>query len=160
MSSDAQKMFETLCAMLDNIKWKYLRDDKNMIVYTSAKGNELTIPLHILISKKRNLMYTKSPMPFLVPKEKMLKMSMATSIANFSMLNGCFELDPESGYIGFRIIVPFGDCQISESICHYMVMLTCEMVDKFNDKFQKILNDEITIDELKAFVKEPILPQA
>lgn len=160
MNQDAQRTYDTLCAMLDKIKWKYQRDDEKLIIRTSAIGKDLTMPLHIVVSETRNVMYTKSPLPFVVPQERRTDMSVATSIVNFSMLNGCFEFDMASGFLGFRIVVPFGGCQISEATCHYMVMLTCEMVDKFNDKFQKISKGEMSLDELTAFVKQPPMAQA
>lgn len=160
MNQDARRTYETLCSMLDKINWKYRRDDEKLIVRTSAIGKDLTMPLHIVVSETRNLMYVKSPLPFTVDSARRADMCVATSIVNYSMLNGCFEFDVSGGYLGFRLVVPFGGCQISESVCHYMVMLTCEMVDKFNDKLQAVAAGEMTLEELSAFVNRPPMAQA
>ncbi len=148
---DATRVYNTLCSMLNNIKWSYERDDEKLTVKTSAIGNDLKIPLHIYVSTERQVMYVKSPMPFSVSQDKRQLVGNAVHIANYSMLNGCFEYDISDGYVGFKIVVPFAQSIISEEVCHYMVMLTCSMVDKFNDKFLMLINGKMTLQEFKVF---------
>lgn len=160
MNDEVKKTFETLCAMLDGIKWKYKRDDEKLTVTTSAIGKDLTMPLRIVVSGDRHVMYVKSAMTFSVPEHKRATICYATTLANFSMLNGCFEFNMENGYLGFRIVVPFEGSVVGEETCRYMVMLTCQMVDKFNDKFKKLVDDEMSMPEFVKFVQPPKLPQA
>lgn len=151
---DARRVYNTLCSMLNNIKWNYDRDDEQLTVKTSAIGDDLKIPLRIYVSADRQVMYVKSPMPFSVSEDKRQLLGNAIHIANYSMLNGCFEYDLSDGYIGFKIVVPFSQSIISEDVCHYMVMLSCQMVDKYNDKFLMLLNGKMTLDEFNEFANK------
>lgn len=150
-NSDAQRTYGTMCRMLDNINWKYNRDDANLVITTGAVGNDLSMQLRIVVSADRNVMYIKSPMPFTVPAAKMGEMSYAVNIANYSMLNGCFELDIYGGYLGFKAVVPFAESIISEEVCKYLVMLVCTMADKFNDKFKDLIEDKMSLEQFRAF---------
>ncbi len=152
-NKDAQKMYETFCNMLENIHWKFRRDDDKLVILTSAIGNDLSMPLQVVVSASRNVLYIKSHLPFTVPRDMIGDVSVALHLANYSMLNGCFEYDINTGYVGFKVVMPFGGCLISEETCHYLTMLTCNMVDKFNDKLDKLIKKEITLLDFKKFVE-------
>ena len=150
----AQKAFDTLCLALDNMKWKYNRDAANRVVTTTAIGKDLTINLRMVVSEERRLMYIKSLLPFDVPESKRDVVGRAVNIANFSILNGCFEYDQFAGKLGFRIVVPFFNTELTEEVYHYAVMLTCQMVDKFNDKILALANGTMTLQEFKEFAQK------
>ena len=150
-ASLAQAAFETICLMLDDIKWKYERNKANLTVRTSAIGKDLKMDLRIVVDEKRTLAHIKSPMPFTVPEEKLDMLGKAVNIANFSMLNGCFERDYSSGFLCFKVVVPYMDCELSKGVYHYALMLTCQMVDKFNDKFAALIENRMTLQEFQEF---------
>lgn len=149
----AKNTYNTLCKTLDNMKWKYQRDDEKLVVNTTAVGEDLTIKLRIVVSAERQVMYVKSPMPYSIPQTSRDVVSKALHIANFSMLNGCFEYDVNDGYVGFRMVVPFATSTISEEVCRYMVILTCQMVDKFNDKILALAKRNLTLEEFSDAAK-------
>lgn len=150
--SEAKTMYGTLCQTLDNMKWRYGKDEGNLVVHTSAVGEDLTIQLFIKVDAERQVMYLKSPMPFTVPAPKRDAVSAGVIAANFAMLNGSFELDTVNGQLAFKVVVPFMKSIISENVCHYMIMLGCHMTDKFNDKFKALVDDRMTLDEFKTYV--------
>lgn len=150
----AQRAFDRLCQVLDNMKWKYNRDVANRIITTTAVGNDLTINLRMVVSEERRLMYIKSVMPFEVSEGKRDLVGKALHIANYSILNGCFEYDQFAGRLGFRIVIPFFDCELSEEVYRYAVMLTCQMVDKFNDKILNLINGKMSLQEFREFAEK------
>ena len=99
-------------------------------------------------------MYLKSGMPYTVPQDKIDELCKAVIIANWAMLNGSFEMDVNDGYIAFKLIVPFMESIVSEKVCRYMINLSCDMVDRFNDKFQKLADSRMTLDEFKEFTAQ------
>ena len=60
---DAQAVYRTLCAALDNMKWHYEKEEEKLIIRTSAVGDDLTIKLFIKVDASRSVMYLKSPCP-------------------------------------------------------------------------------------------------
>lgn len=152
--SEAKVMYNTLCNTLDNMKWHYNKEEDKLVVRTSAVGEDMSMKLYIKVDSDRSVMYLKSGMPFTVPQEKIDELSKAVIIANWAMLNGSFEMDMSDGYIAFKLVVPFMESIVSEKVCRYMITLSCNMIDKFNDKFDKIVKGTMTLAELKSFADE------
>lgn len=150
---EAKAMYNTLCTTLDNMKWHYEKEEENLIIRTGAVGEDLSMKLYMKVDAERSVMYLKSPMPFKIPKEKIGLLTTATIIANWQMLNGSFEMDVADGYLGFKMVVPFMESIVSEKACRYMINLSCNMVDKFNDKFQDLAEGRKTITEFSAFAE-------
>lgn len=155
--SEAKAMYGTLCQTLDNIKWRYGKEDDKLVIHTSAIGEDLTIQLFMRVDSERQVMFLKSPMPYQIPESKRETVATAVTVANFAMLNGSFEMDMANGYLAFKIVVPFMKSLISENVCHYMIMLGCRMTDRFNDKFKALIDDRLTLDEFKTFVSTAAL---
>ena len=149
--SEATTLYNTLCQTLDNMRWHYTKEEDNMVVRTTAVGQDLEMKLFMKIDVDRQVMYLKSPMPFDIPVDKRKDMLVAVAAANYSMLNGSFEFDMADGYLAFKIVVPFMESIISERVCHYMINLACQMTDKFNDKFKALVDGTMTLHEFNSF---------
>ncbi len=145
----AERNYQRLCATLEKMQWKFKREDSRREIVTDAIGDGLTIALRFYVNAERQLMYVKSPMPYQIEQTARDVVGQAVNIANYSMLNGCFEYDADRGYLAFRMVVPFDKCELSEEICKYLVLLTCQMVDKYNGKFFSLSKGEITLEQFK-----------
>ena len=154
IANDAQKVYSTLCTQLDNMKWKNSRYDLTRTISTTAVGKDLTVNLRFYVSEQRKLFYVKSPLPFIVPEATRDVVGKALHIANFSMLNGCFEYNVDTGYVGFKILMPIEGCEVSLAACKYMILLTCQMVDKFNDKLLAVAKELMTLQQFNDFVQK------
>lgn len=154
--NEAKAMYNTLCSSLDKKNWKYSKEEENLIVRTSAVGDDLTMKLYIKVDASRSVMYLKSGIPFSspVPQTKIFDLTQAVIIANWAMLNGSFEMDRKDGYVAFKVVIPFMESIISERVCKYMIDMSCDMIDKFNDKFVAIAENRMTIDEFQAFADQ------
>ena len=149
--SEAKALYGTLCNTLDNMKWTYNREEENLIIRTSAVGDDLSIKIMIKIDSERQVMYLKSPMPFPIPEQTRDTMAKAIIMANYSMLNGSFEFDFSDGYLAFKMVIPYMESIISEAVCKYMIVLSCSMTDKFNDKFQALAEGRMTLAEFEKY---------
>ena len=150
---EAKALYKTLCQTLDNMKWTYNKEEEKFIIRTSAVGDDLSMKLMIKIDADRQVMYLKSPMPFAIPESARDRIGKAVLIANYSMLNGSFEFDFSDGYLAFKMVIPYMESIISEAVCKYMIVLSCSMTDKFNDKFQAVSEGRMTLDELQKFAE-------
>ena len=149
--NEAKVLYKTLCQTLDNMKWHYTKEEDKFIIRTSAVGKDLRMELYMKIDADRQVMYLKSPMPFTVPVEQRDLLTKAVITANYTMLNGSFEFNVPDGYLGFKVVVPFMESIISEKVCHYMIMVSCDMTDKFNDKFKALVDGTMTLADFNAF---------
>ena len=149
--TEAKALYRTLCQTLDNMKWHYNKEEEKLIIRTSAVGDDLSMKLMIKIDADRQVMYLKSPMPFAIPDHVRDTMAKAILYANYSMLNGSFEFDFSDGYLAFKMVIPYMESIISEAVCKYMIVLSCSMTDKFNDKFQALAEGRMTLAEFERF---------
>ena len=154
--NEAQALYNTLCQTLDNMKWGYSKEEDVFVVRTKAIGNDLTMDLLIKIDPDRQVMYLKSPMPFTVPESLRDTLAKAVIMANYTMLNGSFEYDLSDGYIAFKMVVPYMESILSERVCHYMIMISCQMTDQFNDKFEALAVGKMTLEEFATFCQEQL----
>ena len=150
---EAKALYNTLCETLNNMKWTYTKEEEKLIVRTSAVGDDLSMKLMIKIDAERQVMYLKSPMPFAIPEYTRDFLGKAVLIANYSMLNGSFEFDYSDGYLAFKMVVPYMESIISEAVCKYMIVLSCSMTDKFNDKFQALSEGRMSLADFEKFAK-------
>ena len=148
---EARALYNTLCATLDNMQWRYDKEEDNLVVNTMAVGNDLSMRLMIMVDAERQVMFLKSPMPFVVPAESHDLIAKAILLANYSMLNGSFEFDFRDGYLAFKMVVPYMESIISEAVCKYMIIVSCAMTDKYNDKFQALAQGRMTLAEFAQF---------
>lgn len=152
--NEAQALYKTLCQTLDNMKWGYSKEEDLFVVRTKAIGNDLTMDLFIKIDAERQVMYLKSPMPFTVPQSSRDTLAKAVIMANYTMLNGSFEMDLTDGYVAFKMVVPYVESILSEHVCHYMIMVSCQMTDKFNDKFKALVDGKMTLADFATFCQQ------
>ena len=149
--SEGKALYGTLCSTLDGMKWTYNKDEENLVIRTSAVGDDLSMKLMIKIDSERQVMYLKSPMPFDIPTQVRDTMAKAIIMANYSMLNGSFEFDFSDGYLAFKMVIPYMESMISQAVCKYMIVLSCSMTDKFNDKFKALAEGRMSLAEFEKF---------
>lgn len=154
--SEASIMFKTLCTTMDNMSWRYKADQDKLVVYTNAVGKDLTINLIINVDVRRQLMCLRSPLPFKISQDNFPTVAQGVIIANYTMLNGSFELDSEGGYIGFKMVVPFEDCIVGEAVCRYMILTSCKMTDIFNMKLKQLADGQLTLGQFRQYSVEAV----
>ena len=152
-ADEARVVFNTLCRALDNMQWKYDKEERTdgYVVFTSAVGKDLTMKLAITVDADRQVIYLKSPMPFRVPQEMRDDVAKALIFANWSMLNGSFEMDYSGGLVSFKIVIPYMDSMLSVEVFRYMIIISCQMIDKFNDKLQALAQGKMTLQQFREF---------
>lgn len=155
-ASEAKILYGTLCSFLDGKKLKYEKDESNLIVRMSFLGKSMTINFFIKVDASRSVMYLKSPMPFVIDGNNKEAMIHAVTMANWTMLNGMFEIDLDHGYIGFKLVVPFMESLLSEQLCKYMIDTSYRMVNIFNEKLGSVADGAMSLEEFEAFSRQAI----
>lgn len=132
-NSESKVCFRTLKTTLDNMQWKY-EVKEEFFIATSAKGDNMEIPIFVGIDPQKPCLFIHAPMPFEIDPSKTDLFARALCEINFSMLIGSFDLDTTRNRIVYKATLPFMECLVSEAACKYMILLTCYMSDKFNSK--------------------------
>lgn len=141
----AQETYATLCATLDGLEWNYEKDEENLTIETTAKGDDLRMPITVRIYPEKQLVWLLSYIPIEIPSEKRLEIAAAVSLVDNRLVNGCFEFDMRKGSLYFRMTNSFIGSTLSPEIFRYMIYCTCSTVDDYNDKFEALANGTIGI---------------
>ena len=149
----AKTVYSTLCAMLDENDWHYEKDEDNLTISCSARGEDLPIMIQMEVDAKRHLVTLLSHLPFLVPENRRTALAVAVSQANNGMVDGSFDYDFNKGSIVFRMTSSYIDSLIGKELLDYMVMCSCATVDQYNDKFLIVAKSEMTNEEILMFIK-------
>ena len=147
----AKATYETLCRTLDNMKWKYSKNDETLSVQCGVQGDDLPIEIGIEVDIERTLVILLSRMPFVIQEDKRLDIAVAISAINNGLVDGCFDYDIGTGYVFFRMCNSFIDRDLGETLFAYMVVCSCHHVDEYNDKFLMISKGMLGIEQ---FIQE------
>ena len=149
----AQAVYKSLCAMLDEREWHYKRDDEELMIKCGAQGDDLPMEIRIEIDRKRQLVSLLSQMPFGIPESRRAELAVAVSQANNGMVDGSFDYDYTSGRIIFRMTSSYRESLIGKKLLEYMLVCACHTIDEYNDKFLMVAKNDMTIEEILEFVK-------
>ena len=131
----AQLVYQTICAALDNRNWKYNKNPEKLMVSFGVKGEDLPLEFVILADEDRQLIRVLSPLPFKMSEDKRIEGAVAACAATFGMADGGFDYDVQTGGIVFRMTACYRESLIGENLIQYLISCACTMVDKYNDKF-------------------------
>jgi hypothetical protein len=116
-------------------RWHYEKDEENLEIECSARGEDLPMDIRIIVHADRQLIILLSVMPFIAPDTKRLDVAIATSIVNNKLVDGSFDYDVTSGHMVFRMTSSFIESEIDSEVFTYMLMVSFHTIDEYNDKF-------------------------
>ena len=143
----AKETYGTLCRTLDAKNWPYTKQKEKLMLHCGARGEDLAIDITFVLDPERMLILVMSPMPFTVPEDKRLDTAIAVSTLNNRMAHGCFDFDLDTGKMFYRMCNSFIESQIGEELFEYLLMATCGMVDKYNDKLLMLSEGKISLQQ-------------
>lgn len=134
----ALEVYDTLCAALDKLNFKYKKEGKDgddYVIRFGMVGDDLPMDFVMFVDGKRQLVRILSPLPFVFSEDKRLEGAIVTCRANYRMVNGCFDYDYKTGRTLFKITTSYRGSLIDSDLLIFMIGLANNMVDEFNDKF-------------------------
>lgn len=114
-----------------------LDEEHGVITANIRLGGLGSVQLHAVVIE--NTMILVYLLPNFVPECKRANMAEAISRANFGLGVGCFEMDFESGALGYRIAVPTDDGTVSLSQYRHCMGAGLATVGRFMPVFHRIM---------------------
>ena len=149
----AKVAFSTLCEMLDDRKWHYRRDDDKLTITCGVNGDDIAINVLMKIDPEKQLLVFYSTMPFEAPENRRDEMAVAVSRANWGMVDGSFDFNYLNGKILFRLTSSIRDSLVGKEMFAYVLDVAVSTVDDYNDKFEKVVNSNMSIDDVIKFIE-------
>ncbi len=143
----AKEVFDALCKTLENREWSFDKDEEALVINTGAKGEDLPIPLLIVVDKDRQLVRLLSPFLFNMNEDKRLDGAIASCVASYGLNDGNFDYNLSTGEIIFRMTESYRETIVGEEMLNYMISFSAAVIEKYNDKFYALNEGTLTIDE-------------
>lgn len=146
---NTKKNFAVLIACLEQRKLKYTvesTDGERPHVLIHFTGNDLPMSLHIFLRADRQIISVLSAMPFRMKEEKRRDAAAAVAYANHGLIDGSFDLNMESGEIRFRMTSSYMDTTATESLFAYMIYMSADTIDRYNDRFMMLNTGAMELD--------------
>lgn len=144
----AKATFDTLCEMLDGRGWKYDKLEDDFRIECSAQGDDLPIDIIMEVDADRKLVILFSKLPFNVPEDKRVEMSLAVSVVNYTMVDGSFDYNFMNGNTIFRLTTSYRESMLSTSALEYMLLVACNTVDEYNDQLLMLTKGKLSLDDI------------
>jgi len=150
----AKATFDTLCEMLDGRGWRYKKDEENFSIECGAQGDDLPLDIRMEVDAERMLVSLYSKLPFVVPEDKRVEMSLAISAVNYTMVDGSFDYNFLNGNTLFRLTSSYRNSMISTTALEYMLMVSCNTVDEYNDKLFMLCKGMMSLEDIVKAANE------
>ncbi len=135
-TTEARKVFETVCAMLDEDDIQYEKSEDELSVKFILRGNSIPCPYHISVDDRRELVGVHSEIPMKAKGDHMTTeirndLATAVSMVNYRMVNGSFGCDFDDGMVFFHMAMSYRDSEISKKAIEYMVYCSAGSIDEY-----------------------------
>lgn len=131
----AQKVYQAFIDHMTKKGFHFDRHDDDLVISMIAQGEDLPQPTIIRVLKDRDVVQVLSPIPSKIPEDKRVDGAIAVSVANYGMINGCFDYDMNDGEIRFRLAQSYVDIDFNDELVRYMLGIVFFTTDKYNDRF-------------------------
>ena len=143
----AQNVYNTLCAMMDEKKFRYQKHVEDLVITFTMNGDDIPMDFIVNIDAKRQLVRVLSSIPVVFGETKRIEGAIATSQVNYSLADGSFDFDFKNGKVLFRMTACFLDSLVTKELFEYMLSIACHTVDEFNDKFLMLAKGHLPLEE-------------
>ncbi|MBR6718763.1 MAG: YbjN domain-containing protein [Oscillospiraceae bacterium] len=150
---NTKKNAEVLLAMLDHRKLKYSVEEQTEArthIRIHFTGEDIPMTLHIILRADRQIASVLSVMPFFITEEHRNDAALAVTAANHGLIDGSFDLNMKNGEIRFRLTSCYIDSVLSESLFSYLMFVSAETIDRYNDRFMALNTGEMTLEQFLA----------
>lgn len=141
----ALKTYEVLCKALDARDWHYNRHDEDLVITCGVKGDDLPMDMIIMVREKQQVVSLISVLPFKIGEEQRIDGALAVCAANYGLINGSFDYDLTDGEVRFRLVTSFRNTELDEDVFDYMIMVSANTIDEYNDRFLMLGKGMITL---------------
>ncbi len=148
----ALKVYAALCGNMDELGWRYEKNEEQLSVKCCAQGKDLSMDISLEVNEQRQLILLLSYLPFIVSEERRVDMAVAVSVINSRLADGCFDYEIRYGQMIFRMTNSYCDSIPGRDLFSYMLLVSCKIIDEFNDKFMMLATGTIDLEKFIEIV--------
>lgn len=148
----ARDNFSKLCAVLDDNKFKYEKNDDELSIHCLAKGKEMPVEIIIKFNPQLEIVSLLSPLPFTVKEESRNSAAVAVARINFGMVDGNFDFNYSTGKLVFRLTASFANSILGKDAFEYVLFTSLQTVEEYNGKLLTVCEKNMSVDQIYNFI--------
>jgi hypothetical protein len=134
----AASIYQALTAQLKEIGIRSFEgkqdEDGDYVIEFKYTGEDLPMTIYLIVDVDRQLLRSISPLPVRFKEEQMNDAAQAICAINNRIVNGRFDLNVVKGNVSFTLCTSFMESLIADRVFTYVVGVTINTVDDYNDK--------------------------
>ncbi len=142
------EVYNALCKAIDNIGYRYEKNDDSLSVSISLQGDDLVIEIAISVNEQLQLIQLFSPGVFLCPEDKLSDMTAAVNNVNCILGEGNFEYDTKYRRVVFKLTESYNNRDVNNEFVKHLLWVLIYVVDLYNDKFFMVSKGVMNPDNL------------
>lgn len=147
---EAKIVFDSLVQHLHDIKLNFAQEelDDRYVVRFNMSGDDIPMRFFIYVNPDKQLITLHSPQPVTFPADKIDLACKAICAINYRLTDGDFQIDVRDGEVLFNMSNSYAGSLISKDVFDYMLGMSINIVDEFNDKLLMLSKGLIDLDTL------------
>lgn len=148
---EGKAVFDSLVAHLHDIKLNFEAkelEDRYMVKFNMS-GDDIPMRFFIYVNPQHQIITLHSPMPVTFSADKIDEGCKAVCMINYRLTDGDFQIDVRDGEVLFNMSNCYAGSLIANDVFNYMLGMSINIVDEFNDKLLMLSKGLIDLDTLK-----------
>lgn len=147
-SLEAKVTYDTICQALDAHELKYSKDEEDLTVFCSAKGEDFPMDVVIRVNERNDTVSMHSRLPIVFDEDKRLDAAIIVSVINNKLMCGSFDLNIKEGKIYFRLTNGYVGSRLDPEVFSFMLACSFHTIDEYNDKLFMFGKGMISVEQL------------
>ena len=148
--SEAKAVYDSLVKHLHSIKLNF-QDEKledRYVIRFNMSGDDVPMRFFIYINPDKRLITLHSPQPVTFSADKIDLGCKAICAINYRLSDGDFQIDVRDGEVLFNMSNSYADSLISTEVFDYMLGMSINIVDEFNDQLLMLAKGMLSLDDI------------
>ena len=145
---EGRKVFNKLIQHLDSIHLNFSSEEleDRFVVKFNMSGDDVPMRFFIYVNPAQRILTLHSPLPVKFADDKLEVGCKALCAINYRLTDGDFQIDIRDGEVIFNMSNSYAGSLISKEVFDYMLGMSINIVDEFNDKLLMLSKDLIDLD--------------
>lgn len=147
---EAKVVFDSLVAHLNKIKLNFAQEEKDdsYVIRFNMSGDDIPMRFFLYVNTDKQLITLHSPQPVTFSADKIDLACKAICAINYRLTDGDFQIDVRDGEVLFNMSNSYAGSLISGDVFDYMLGMSINIVDEFNDKLLMLAKGMMDLDTL------------
>lgn len=149
---------ESIRDYYDSQNWRYDYDPVNNVLRMSFQSKCVDSYRIITFIRDEERFTTLTIFPIKIPEDKREKVEEFIARANYGMIVGCFEMDPDDGQLQFKDTCLCGEIRLEQEILENHIDIGFRMCDRYGPGLMEILYGDTSPQEAIDKIESDIRP--